>query len=151
MKLSEIARLDIGLEESPRGSNKGKQIQKFFDADDLDEKDGYAWCASTVSYWTQQFIKENGLKLKAPRIAGVIRFPEWARAQGLTVSKTPKSNSIVVFTFSHIGIVESVKDSQNVITIEGNTNDDGSREGYRVCRRTRPLSECKLFIYLPEV
>lgn len=147
-KLSAIAARDIGLCEDPKGSNKGKQIQKFFDSDDLDEKDGYPWCASAVSYWVQQWIKENGSDLKKPQIAGVARFPVWAKAQKLRVSFDPRPNDIVIFTFSHIGVVESV-DDQKIVTIEGNTNDDGSREGWQVCRKNRKLSECKLFISLP--
>ena len=36
----------------------------------------------------------------------------------------------------HIGFVTKVVLGV-FSTIEGNTNDDGSREGYKVCRRTR--------------
>ena len=47
----------------------------------------------------------------------------------------------------HTGFVEKVEG--NVIhTIEGNTNDTGSREGYEVCRRTRKVEQCKGFIRL---
>jgi len=38
----------------------------------------------------------------------------------------------------HTGIIES-KGKGFLITIEGNTNDEGSREGYEVCRRRRDL------------
>lgn len=36
----------------------------------------------------------------------------------------------------HTGIVTDVRD-ESLDTIEGNTNDEGSREGYEVCRRVR--------------
>jgi hypothetical protein len=42
--------------------------------------------------------------------------------------------------WSHIGIVEEVKSSA-ILTIEGNTNDSGSAEGFEVCRRTRGLDD----------
>jgi hypothetical protein len=46
----------------------------------------------------------------------------------------------------HTGIV--LKAAQNVfLTIEGNTNDDGGREGYEVCRRIRGY-EAKDFIII---
>ena len=44
--ISSIAFEDLGLEESPRGSNQGPDLEKFFEADDLEidgETDGYAW------------------------------------------------------------------------------------------------------------
>lgn len=37
----------------------------------------------------------------------------------------------------HIGIVESVDKNNLVYCIEGNTNDEGSREGYELCKRIR--------------
>lgn len=149
MKLEEIAAKDIGLQENPRGSNKGKDLEKFFRATDLDQPDGYPWCAAAVSFWVQQYIRANKLAIKEPRIAGVIFFREWAQRNGLTISSKPKPGAIVVFMFSHIGVVEALKPDGGITTIEGNTNDDGSREGYRVCRRGRVMSECKFFIHLP--
>jgi hypothetical protein len=147
--LSSIAAKDIGLCESPRGTNKGPALKKFFRATDLDG-DGWPWCAAAVSYWVQQWIKVNGSKIKPPRIAGVVFFRDWAKKNGLKISATPTPNSIVVFTFSHIGVVESTQGG-SITTIEGNTNDGGSREGYAVFRKKRPLSECRLFIQLPAV
>jgi len=37
-------------------------------------------------------------------------------------------------------------EGSKIHTIEGNTNDTGSREGYEVCRRVRDISKCKGFI-----
>ena len=45
----------------------------------------------------------------------------------------------------HTGLVEKIHGSF-IDTIEGNTNDEGSREGYEVCRRTRRLTAIKGFI-----
>ena len=38
--------------------------------------------------------------------------------------------------WTHVGIVSDVL-NESIRTIEGNTNDEGSREGYEVCARTR--------------
>jgi hypothetical protein len=157
-ELSKIAATDLGLEEAPRGSNKGPELQKFFKSDDLEmdgKTDGYPWCAAAVSYWVQQWIAANGVKLRAPRIAAVRLFPEWAKKNGLvTTPDRPRVNDIVVFTFSHIGVVEAVRASGSgevlgIDAIEGNTNGDGSREGFEVARRSRPIEQCRLFIRLP--
>lgn len=148
--LSQIAAADIGLSEDPRGSNKGAQLTKFFKATDMDEPDGYPWCAAAVSYWTQAWANESGKMNFPPRLAAVSLFDEWADKHKLHMCSKPTPNAIVVFNFSHVAVVESVNpDGQTITTIEGNTNDDGSREGYAVFRKTRPLSVCKFFIQLP--
>ena len=50
-----------------------------------------------------------------------------------------RCGDIVILTFSHIGIAASgVNEGGHFDTIEGNTNDDGSREGYKVCHKTGP-------------
>jgi hypothetical protein len=150
--LSQIAATDIGLEELPKGSNLGPALQKFFEADDLiveGKTNGYPWCAAAVSFWVQTYLKECGVSgVKPPRIAAVALFPDWAELNKLSISKTPKPNDIVIFQISHIGVVESV--AGDIVTcIEGNTNGDGSREGYGVFRKQRQLSFCKQFIRLP--
>jgi len=152
--VSSIALEDVGLQESPRGSNEGPDLQKFFEADDLEidgETDGYPWCAAAVSYWVQQYLRRNDIKgVSEPRIAGVRFFEGWAKKNGLTVSQTPRDNSIVVFKFSHIGVVRRIRSNGEIVCIEGNTNDGGSREGFAVCEKNRKPEECKLFIYLPQ-
>jgi len=151
LDLATVAARDIGLQESPRGSNRGPGIRKFFEADDLvigGQTDGYAWCASAVSYWVQEYLDDIGNPngIKPPRIAAVAIFPVWAKQNNLPVlTSKPQRGDIVVFQFSHIGVVRHV-DLRGILTIEGNTNDEGSREGYEVAARRRKLSECKLFI-----
>lgn len=90
-----------------------------------------------------------------PKEASVSRFLGiWAKSNGCLVFPRnseffkPQKGDIVVFTFSHIGIVESVKDRM-ITTIEGNTNDAGSREGSAVARKVRVNSIIKCYIRLP--
>ena len=148
--LAQIAAADLGLSESPKGSNKGPQLQKFFDADNYAEKDGYPWCASAVSFWVQTWIKEHSSGLIAPRLAAVAQFRDWAEKNRLHVCSVASPNAIVVFNFSHIGIVEKAAlNDPTITTIEGNTNGEGGREGFSVFRKSRPLSQCKFFITLP--
>ncbi len=68
--------------------------------------------------------------------------------------KDPKQGDIFIMDYGHgighTGFVDSVdQDGIHIHTIEGNTNDEGSREGFEVCRRTRKISACKGFIRLP--
>lgn len=53
------------------------------------------------------------------------------------------------FDWTHTGIIINVED-EIFETIEGNTNDDGSRNGDRVCRRTRNFMRSKLDVFSVE-
>jgi hypothetical protein len=51
--------------------------------------------------------------------------------------------------YSHTGFVRAVV-GQTFTTIEGNSNDEGSREGYEVCSNVRPLTPKKyVFVRIP--
>lgn len=54
----------------------------------------------------------------------------------------------MVYTFSHIGIVTGAAGA-TIQTIEGNTNEAGSREGTAVLRKDRALGLVRCFIRLP--
>ena len=55
-----------------------------------------------------------------------------------------KAGDIVVFTVSHIGLAIKDIDSRGyVVTIEGNTNGAGSREGGSVLEKKRHVSKIR--------
>lgn len=160
-KLADIAREYIGVTET--GNNQAGTNQKLiniFKADDLvinGKTDGYPWCAAFVSLCTQKLLKNNAMFIgvKTPREASVSQMlNSWAKGQSCDIfkpsdkNKKPQKGDIVVFTFSHIGIVDSVY-SGGVNTIEGNTNDSGSREGVTVASKKRPSSLIRAYIRLP--
>ncbi len=137
-----------------------KEMLEIFEADNLTingKTDGYPWCAAFVSLCVQKLCKSSVLygSLIPPREPSVNRFLNtWAKQHNCLVFKpdskvfTAMKGDIVVFTFSHIGIVES-NDGTFITTIEGNTNDAGSREGVTVARKKRRPSIIKSVIRLP--
>lgn len=50
------------------------------------------------------------------------------------------------FDWTHTGLVTGIEDGW-IKTIEGNTNDEGSREGYEVCERKRDLKTKNIDIF----
>jgi hypothetical protein len=152
-----IAAMDIGLEESPRGTNRGAEIKKFFEADDLfigKHTDGYPWCAAALSYWIQIFLKSHReySMTKAPRLARAFDFEEiWAPANGCLIFTpmqrihTIRAGDIIIWNFSHASLAERSNRS-SVSTIDANSNDEGKREGYEVCRLTRSLQKVRSVI-----
>ena len=162
MLLANIAVPYLGAKET--GDNRAgtdSRMQEIFEADNLksgDATDGYPWCAAFVSLCTQKLIAAYPAYyagVTPPREPSVARFlNEWAVHERCLIFKPgsaiipPVPGDIVVFTFSHIGIVEEGQ-LGSVKTIEGNTNEAGSREGTSVLRKSRPHNLIRRFIRLP--
>jgi len=159
--LADIAAKYIGVKET--GNNKAgdsKELLAIFKSDSLTVNgvtDGYPWCAAFVSFCVQKLLNNSPSfsMTTPPKEASVSRFLNvWAKNNNCLVFPrnseffTPQKGDIVVFTFSHIGIVESVN-GRMITTIEGNTNDAGSREGSVVARKVRINSIIKSYIRLP--
>ena len=122
------------------GQNRGPWVRLY-----MDGVEGQPWCAGFVSY----IIKQAAELLKIePPIAGSVSCEELAKQamiaripQGPPASTLPVPGSIMLVRggphrYNHCGIVVSSTD-ETFETIEGNTNDSGSREGYEVCKRIR--------------
>jgi len=159
--LSDIAAKYLGVKET--GNNRAgisKEMLEIFEADDLiinKRTDGYPWCAAFVSLYVQKLCKSSALygALIPPREPSVNRFLNvWAKQHNCLVFKPDSKlykamkGDIIVFTFSHIGIVES-NNGSFITTIEGNTNEAGSREGITVARKKRTTSIIRAIIRLP--
>lgn len=138
------------------------RLREIFEADDLVNKDGttdgYAWCCAFVSVCIQRLFAMSPMfpTVSAPRVASVHVFrTRWAPEQGCLIfppsaPHAPHKGDVVVFTFSHIGIVESTGPGA-IQTIEGNTNEQGSREGTTCRRKQRALAQIRCFIRMPVV
>lgn len=146
------ARAEIGVEEVA-GTNSGKRVNEYKGTTWLPASESWPWCAAFVCWVVLQAMTFNKVKetpgFKRPRTAGAWDFENWSRKQdGTTNTKKPhdgdiKAGDIVIFTFSHIGIaIEDAKDG-SVVTVEGNTDQAGSREGGGVFRKTRKLSQIR--------
>lgn len=135
-----VAVTQLGVEEKPRGSNGGPEVSKYLASVGLPT--GNSWCMAFV-FWC---FAQVGLANQLVRTGGVLR--QWNEKPGLRV-KSPRPGDIMILDYGkglgHTGIVERVEGSV-IHTIEGNTNDDGSREGYEVCRRTRQLEKVAGFL-----
>jgi hypothetical protein len=155
VKALEIATTQLGVSEVPKGSNSGPQVEQYLKSVGL--KGGYAWCMAFVYWCANKAAAEIAANANAavnPLVKTALVMRQWNET---TLRKLPKTarniqpGDIFIMEFGHgtghTGFVESVK-AGYIVTIEGNTNDDGSREGYEVARRERPISSLKGFIQL---
>jgi len=149
-KMVLLAREEIGVSEVD-GSNCGPRVDEYKAATWLDPDKGWPWCAAFICWLVREAIQEEDVKFKRPRTAGAWDFENWAKQQdgkGVDLRKPSnediKAGDIVVFTFSHIGLaVKDIDSSGYVVTIEGNTNGAGSREGGSVLEKKRHVSKIR--------
>lgn len=149
-----IARAELGVHET--SPNQGPGIQKYWEATSYGA-DGFKnrepWCAAFVAWCVMLYTEGSKYRPKSAAVrdwvpdALKLNWRVFGPRDGLLF---PRAGDIVVFKFSHIAIVEDFSGT-HIKTLEGNTDDDGGREGREVAERVRPLSLCKSFIRLPEV
>jgi hypothetical protein len=139
-KALDIAITQIGVEEAPGHKNTGKQVEKYLASVGLGP--GYSWCMAFVFWCHQQAAEAMARKILMYRTGGVLE--QWRQRKDKYRAITPQPGDVFIMDYGkgqgHTGIVEKV-DNDYVYTIEGNTNDEGSREGYEVCRRKRARSK----------
>lgn len=145
------ATTQIGVQEQPKGSNSGRHVDLYLKSVGL--KPGYSWCMAFVYWCVSAAAASLGLKNPLVKTGGVL--DQWNRNKLRLLparSSAVKPGDIFIMDLGkglgHTGFVERITGGL-VHTIEGNTNDEGSREGYEVCRRERALSSIKGFIQLP--
>ena len=153
-KALEFAISQIGVQEAPGHRNTGKDVEKYLAIVGLGP--GYPWCMA-FDYWCyNQASKETGIPNILIKTGGVMhQWNEQQPKRKISLSTVLKDSTVIkpgaVFIMDygkgtgHTGLVEKIV-GDLVHTIEGNTNDEGSRDGYEVCRRTRKLSTIKGFI-----
>lgn len=130
-----IAITQLGKHEDPLGSNWGHPVQDYLRSVNI----GFpaSWCMAFI-YWC--FEQAAPGKNPLVRTGGVLNA--WNTADKVhRVTGEPQPGDIFIMSFGgglgHTGIVEKV-DANFVYTIDGNTNDSGSREGIEICRKQRP-------------
>ena len=149
-ELLEVASLEVGTLEEPAGCNRGRRVEQYQRSVGIAR--GNAWCVAFV-YWCFQVAAQkqaiaNPME-KECRTGGVLDL--WNRACGARNVKILRTAEALndparvkpgmVFVIStgggmgHAGLVSRVVGNR-METIEGNTNDGGSREGIGVFRRS---------------
>ena len=121
------------------GANKGYWVEKFLSSVGLGG--GYAWCAAFVTFQ----LKTAGVeKSKLPNHpASVMGWFTWAKTKGYLTTDPERGDCFFWLDgeHGHIGrFVGWEDDAKTTFTsLEGNTNDAGSREGDGAYRKVRNM------------
>jgi len=136
------------LKQHPReigGQNKGPWVRLYMKGD---EGEAWPWCAGFVSFILKQACDTLGVSLPIGTSFSCDILATNAKGKKIFLKKpdvtdrkkiTPGSFFLERRTstdWTHTGIVVDAEDTV-FLTMEGNTNDEGSREGYEVCSRIR--------------
>lgn len=108
----------------------------------------YPWCAGFASTVVTQSAKSRNITLKYFKYTlSCSELMENAKSSGHVIKDPVPGCLFLVKNTSHTGIVIDAV-GEIIITIEGNTNDDGNREGYEVCSRYRQTKNNNYIIAL---
>jgi len=138
----------VPVTEVPCGSNWGPRVEEYI-ASVFGPPSPCAWCVCFV-YWC--FGKEaagRGVKNPLYQTGSCSQLYAWARDNGKLVT-SPQPGDIFLCIGGdtghyHTGFVAGDVDVNSCFaTVEGNGNDDGSANGYKVASRVpgRPLTSC---------
>ena len=152
------ARATLGVHETER--NRGPRVDEW--NTNAGAALGSAWCASWVHGMHDIAARSLAVPNRCPRTAGALKM--WHMAPESCRRPLPAPGDVFVLDtgdpggFGHVGIVELVTpDGETIVSIEGNTNAAGSREGNQVAKhawKPREGRRGKLVGYLsfePEV
>jgi hypothetical protein len=134
--LIEIAESQIGVYE--RTTNSGPEIDKYLECVGLPP--GHPWCAAFTCF-AIDLCEQQGHATNFQFSAGVLAM--WNLNKLKYKVDRPKRGDVFIMDFGkgkgHTGFVKSVAGFR-IITIEGNTNVKGSREGTHVLQSSRDIA-----------
>ena len=140
--------------ELPKYSNSGPRVDAMLRSARC--APGNPWCAAFVTWcclhsgW-DPYGEVPGSGVMYP--ASVVSWVAWAKRTLRLKSGSPQRGDLFFFDRAgetHIGFVSEVND-HDLGTIEGNTNCDGSADGYEVARRVRAIHSPTGFITLRDI
>lgn len=144
-KALEIIISQVGQKENPLGSNWGHPVKDYLKAVGI----GFpaSWCAALV-YWSfEAAAAELGVINPVPKTGGVLDLLH--KSSGFKVTGEPEAGDVFIMDhghgLGHCGMVE-IPGTITVNTVDGNTNDTGSREGIEVERKVRKRSSIVAYL-----
>lgn len=134
--LLDAARDTVGTRET--STNSGPEIDQWLEY--VYQPPGKPWCQAWVCSMHRIAAVHCDVPNPCPRTAGALRL--WELADRRARVEHPFPGCVFVLDTGerggagHVGIVEATAPNGTITTIEGNTNEAGSREGNAVARHT---------------
>jgi hypothetical protein len=132
----------IGIREAS-GHNDGKAVEQYLATTGMDK--GNAWCAAFVNYQltTCGYVTPKAAAWSPSWFAKNVIYHQGKITIKDANYKQPRSGDVfgIYFTnkqrVAHVGFIDDWPSGKTVVTVEGNTNMAGSREGDGVYKKYR--------------
>jgi hypothetical protein len=143
----------VGFNEQG-GDNRGQVVERFLA--EVHQLAGAPWCAAFVYHVGFHSHFDSATRRSSWPLPATASCEELARhaAERRVLMDKPRVGDVFVLysralgRFAHTGIVAAVdpdragvRDVHLCVTIEGNTNEDGSRDGFATLRKVRTFRE----------
>lgn len=151
--IAQVAESQLGIHET--SPNQGPGIGKYWLATTYSngEEDRQPWCSAFGSWCVREADRRSDLLAfpNPPRFPAVAQWLPWSRENGCQIftfsdlNYVPQAGDLLPLLphLSHFAII--VKDGWQMgfkaATVEGNSNNDGSRDGKEVVRHLRARSQ----------
>lgn len=135
------------------GENRGPAVEWFLEAAGIDTPE--AWCAAFVNRIAEIACSKKNIRSPLERVPlqGYVQsYVDYGKSRDWVVEEPGFGDLFAIYhagkrRYAHIGIVaDAFAPGGRFRTVEGNSNDEGSREGYEVCANQRPYSDGVLFL-----
>jgi peptidoglycan hydrolase-like protein with peptidoglycan-binding domain len=141
------AKGEVDVEEVPCGSNWGPRVSEYI-ASVFTPPSPCFWCVVFVFYCFSREAKGRGVPNPMKQTGSCSDLYSWAKQNGYLVT-SPKAGDIFLVIGGdtghyHTGFVSRDPVNGYFATVEGNSNNDGSSNGYKVAARSpgRPVASC---------
>lgn len=131
----------IGAREAT-GHNDGEEVEKYLLSTGLLK--GYAWCAAFVNW---NMIQCGVITRKSAWSPAWFPIDRIVYLRGRAIKRWPLPGDVFGIWFrskkriAHVGFVDTWSSGSGLVTVEGNTNRAGSREGDGVYKKWRMKSQ----------
>lgn len=137
--IEEIYLSQIGVREAT-GKNDGAEVEMYLRAVGLGK--GYAWCSAFVAWCLNEVEIPHKVNAWSPTAENKSYFIY----RDKNIVKEPRSGDVFTIWYAslkrigHAGFYHKNQNDKIIVTVEGNTNDAGSREGDGVYKKYRSLN-----------
>lgn len=138
----------LTLGEDAKHQNRGAYVEALLRQVGLGP--GYPWCAAFVFVVGFRALLDRLLtasRWPVPKTAACRVIGDWATAHDCLVTAPERGDLFLLWfpkldggRFGHVGFVAEVLADGRVRTIEGNSNADGSRDGWQVVTKVRRIA-----------
>jgi hypothetical protein len=150
----DYARGEIGVVESPPGSNSGERVREYQNASSLSGTTGWPWCAAFTAWCSERAGRPLGKDWNTAYVPSYVRAAK-DRKHGLRVVAASDAipGDFVCFDWGkdgvadHIGVLATkVTPNGSFSSVEGNTSYGDNSNGGKVMLRERSASQVQAFI-----